>query len=54
MKWLLPLLFLLSCIASNTGTSEVKTIYVDGCYYLVTEGGGICHKATCSNPLHNK
>ena len=47
MKYIIFLvLFLLSCIASTTtNSSRAEVIYVDGCYYIITEQGGITHKA---------
>lgn len=51
MKYIIFLvLFLLSCIASNTTfSSQYEVRYIDGCYYIITEQGGITHKANCSN-----
>lgn len=55
MKWIIFLiLLLLSCIASNTNqSSRLITVYYDGCYYIITEQGGITHKANCTNSIHN-
>jgi len=46
MKWLLILLVLLiSCIASNMSSSGAhRVVYIDGCYYVITDGGGITAK----------
>ena len=40
-------LFLLSCIASNTDSGSVYGYtekYIDGCYYIITDQGGITAK----------
>jgi len=54
MKWILFLiLFFLSCITSkNTAYSNYEIAYIDGCQYIITEQGGITHKANCSNSYH--
>ena len=54
MKWIILLvLLLLSCITSNTTfSSQVEIRYIDGCYYVITEQGGIAHKANCTNSDH--
>lgn len=48
MKYLIFLILLLiSCIASNTGSDSVygyTTKYIDGCYYIITDQGGITPK----------
>lgn len=46
-------LFMLSCIASNTATGGGYDItYIDGHYYIITDQGGITHKANCTGD-HN-
>ena len=41
------IIFLISCIASNTGNDSVYGYtekYIDGCYYIITDKGGITAK----------
>lgn len=45
MKWLLiAMIILIGCIAdsvNSTSASDYSLRYIDGCYYIITEGGGI-------------
>ncbi len=57
MKYLTILvLLLLSCLASNTespsGSGQLQERYYNGCYYVVTELGGVAHAGNCSNSIH--
>lgn len=54
MKYLLVLLLLIfNCVAvNNSASASYNILYVDGCQYIVTEQGGIAHKANCSNSDH--
>jgi len=45
MKWvLIAMIILIGCIAdsvNSTSASDYSVRYIDGCYYIITTGGGI-------------